>query len=48
MDKVFSISIEASYGSKLDIFLENQGGVCYGPKIGELKVLIVCLYLFLY
>jgi hypothetical protein len=26
-------------GSKLDILVENQGRVCFGSNIGELKVL---------
>lgn len=38
--KVFQLPINAQIGSQLDIFVENQGRVGYGPLVGELKVIL--------
>lgn len=38
VDKVTSLPINAEKGSTLGILVENQGRVCTGPLISELKV----------
>jgi len=32
------MGVDISYGSRLDLFVENQGRLAYGSSINELKV----------
>lgn len=38
--KIYQLPVSIKKGSRLDIFVENQGRVCYGTSVGEKKAII--------